>query len=247
VTTGLFTRATETTRASLLGTKTIRTPVALPTDVADAKRSVTAGHATPGHARTGPGLAGADRRRLGTAIGGLAVIFLVLTIAGVAARHIHLTPVNTTPSTSTVAAAAGAKTTDATATNVTRLSNATIAVTSATTALGPQLATFGPIPTPQQVAMVTAPFADTLKLYGTVLDGTTVPASAAPQIRALDGQLRADIASFSTVGAVPSPQLGQFFNSFNLRVAVLQSDLAKLAHVLRSAAGAHPSTQATPR
>ncbi len=235
MTTGFFSRATETTRANLLGGKTIRTPVSLPTDVADAKRSVTVDNGTPRHARPRMGVAPGDRRRLGTALGGLAAIFLVLTIAGVAARHIHVTPVTTTPSTP--AGPAAARTTDATATDVARLSDATTAATAATSAVPTQLATFGPLPTPQQVSTVTGPYIDTLQLYETVLAATVAPPSAARPIRGIDGQLRTDIATFGGAGAVDSNQLGQFLNSFNLRVAVLEADMAKLEHTL------HPSAK----
>ena len=158
--------------------------MALPTDVADAKRSVTIGQATPGHARSGrttpghaqprTGMSATDRRRLGKAIGGLVAIFLVLTIAGVAARSIHVTPVNTTSSTST----AGGAATGASAADVGRLSDATTATASATAALPAQMANIPTLPTPQQVSTVTGPYVDTLQLYEAVLAGTKSPAAA---------------------------------------------------------------------
>jgi len=245
VTTGLFTRVTETTRDTLLSGKTTRIPVALPTDVADAKRSVTVGQARPGHAGPGyaqprhaqsrTGMSGSDRRRLGKAIGGLVAIFLVLTIAGVAARSIHVTPVNTTSSTPT-GAAAGATTGGASAAEVARLSDATTATASATAALPAQMANIPKLPTPQQVSTVTGPYVDSLQLYGAVLAGTKAPAAATKPIRALDGQLRSDIATFGAAQSVKPNDLGHFLTSFGTRVTALQADMTKLEQVLNPAA-----------
>jgi hypothetical protein len=243
VTAGLFTRVTETTRDTLLSGKTTRTPVALPTDVADAKRSVAVGqvrptqtgpgHAGPGHARARTGLSAGDRKRLGTAIGGLVAIFLVLTIAGVAARHIHVTPVNT--SSSTPGASTGAST-GASAAAVSRLSDATTAAASATAALPAQMANIPVLPTPQQVSTVTGPYVNSLQLYGTVLAGTTAPAAATKPIRALEGQLRSDIATFGAAQSVKPADLGPFLKSFDLRVIALQVDMTKLQRALHPAA-----------
>jgi hypothetical protein len=243
VTTGLFTRVTETTRDTLLGGKTTRTPVALPTDVADAKSSVAVGHirpaqtgpghAGPGHVRPRTGLSAGDRKRLGTAIGGLVAIFLVLTVAGVAARHIHVTPVNTSPSTP--GAAAGAKT-GAPATEVARLSDATTAAASASAALPAQMANIPFLPTPQQVSTVTGPYVDSLQLYEAVLAGTTAPAAATKPIRALEGQLRSDIATFGAAQSVKPTDLGPFLKSFDLRVIALQADMTKLQQTHHPAA-----------
>jgi hypothetical protein len=252
VTTGLFTRVTETTRDTLLSGKTIRTPVALPIDVADAKRSVTVGqaapghagpgHAGPGHARPRTGMSAGDRKRLRTAIGGLVGIFLVLTIAGVAARNIHVTPVNT--SSTSPGAAAGAKTGGASATDASRLTNATTAAASATAALAAQMANIPVLPTPQQVSTVTGPYVDTLQLYETVLAGTTAPAAATKSIRALDGQLRSDIATFGAAQSVKSAALGSFLKAFDLRVIALQAEMTKLEQALHPAA-AHAGSHAS--
>ena len=241
MTTGLFTRVTETTRDTLLSGKTVRTPVALPTDVADAKRSVTVGAARPGHARPRTGMSAGDRRRLRTAIGGLAAIFLVLTIAGVAARHIHVTPV---PTSSKPAASSGSKAASATAAAVARLTDATTAIASASAALPAQMANIPKLPTPQQVSTVTGPYVDSLQLYETVLAGTTAPASAARSIRALDAQLRTDIATFGAAQSVHSNDLGSFLNAFGMRVTLLQTDMTKLQqalHPVAAHAGAHGS------
>ena len=223
--------------------------MALPTDVADAKRSVTVGQATPGHARSGrttpghaqprTGMSASDRRRLGKAIGGLVAIFLVLTIAGVAARSIHVTPVNTTSSTST----AGGAATGASAADVGRLSDATTATASATAALPAQMANIPTLPTPQQVSTVTGPYVDTLQLYETVLAGTKSPAAATKPIHALDGQLRSDIATFGAAQSVKPNDLGNFLRSFGTRVTALQADMTKLQQVLRPAA-AHAGSHA---
>ncbi len=231
MTTGFFSRAGASTRTNLLSSKTIRTPVSLPTDVADAKRSVSTDNARPG--QTGPliGVAARDRRRLGTAIGGLAAIFLVLTIAGVAARHIHMTPVPAT----TAPSAGVATTPTANATDVARLVVATTATASASSAVHGQLANLGRFPTPLQISTVTVPYADTLQLYETVLTGTTAPASATGSIRALDAQLRTDITTFAAAGAVGSNHVGQFLNSFTIRVLALQSDMTKLQQSLHPA------------
>lgn len=235
MTTGFLSRASATTRTNLLGGKTVRTPVSLPTDVADAQRSVTTGIATPSPTRPPARVAARDRRRLGTAIGGLAAIFLVLTIAGVAARHIHMTPVNATPSTP----AAAAKAPKANATDVARLVVATTAAESASFAVHGQLGNFGELPSPQQVSTVTDPYADTLQLYETVLTGTTAPASAVKPIRALDTQLRTDITTFAGADAVRANHLGHFLDSFMTRVAVLQADMAKLERSLHPTGTAH--------
>jgi hypothetical protein len=250
VTTGLFTRVTETTRDTLLSGKTTRIPVALPTDVADAKRSVTVGHAIPGHATPGhaqprhaqprTGMSAADRRRLGKAIGGLVAIFLVLTIAGVAARSIHVTPVNTSSSTPTAGAGTSA---GGAAADVGRLTDATTAAASATAALPAQMANIPTLPTPQQVSTVTGPYVDTLQLYEAVLAGTKASAAAAKPIRALDGQLRSDIATFGAAQSVKSNDLGPFVRSFGSRVTVLQADMTKLQQVLHPAP-AHADTHA---
>ena len=239
MTTGLFTRVTETTRDTLLSGKTTRTPVVLPADVADAKRSVAGGQVRPtqtgaGHARSRTGLSAGDRKRLGTAIGGLVAIFLVLTIAGVAARHIHVTPVNT--SSSTPGAAPGAKSSGASATEVARLSDATTAVASATAALPAQMANIPLLPTSQQVSTVTGPYVDSLQLYETVLAGATAPAAATKPIRALEGQLRSDIATFGAAQSVRPTDLGPFLKSFDLRVIALQADMTKLQQTLHPAA-----------
>jgi hypothetical protein len=245
VTTGLFTRVTETTRDTLLSGKTTRIPVALPTDVADAKRSVTVGQVRPGqagpaHAQPRTGMSAADRRRLGKAIGGLVAIFLVLTIAGVAARSIHVTPVNTSSSTPTAGAAATA---GATTTDVGRLSDATTAAASATAALPAQMANIPTLPTPQQVSTVTGPYVDALQLYGAVLAGTKAPAAATKPIGALEGQLRRDIATFGAAQSVKPNDLGNFIRSFGTRVTALQTDMTKLQQVLHPAAG-HAGTHA---
>lgn len=240
MTTGLFTRVSETTRDTLLNGKTTRIPVLLPSDVADAKRSVTVGqarpgHAGPAHAQARTGMSAADRRRLGKAIGGLVAIFLVLTIAGVAARSIHVTPVNTSSSTRTPTATAGASASD-----VARLSDATTATASATAALPAQLANIPTLPTPQQVSTVSGPYVDTLQLYETVLAGSKAPAAAAKPVRALEGQLRSDIATFGAAQSVKSNDLGDFLRSFATRVTALQGDMTKLQEALRPA-GAHAS------
>ena len=245
MTTGLFTRVTETTRDTLLSGKTTRIPVALPTDVADAKRSVTVGQAQPrragpGHAQPRTGMSAADRRRLGKAIGGLVAIFLVLTIAGVAARSIHVTPVNTSSSTPTAAGASSG----ATATDVARLSDATTAAASATAALPAQMANIPTLPTPQQVSTVTGPYVDTLQLFEAVLAGTKAPAAAAKPIRALEGQLRTDIATFGAAQSVKGSSLGNFVRSFGTRVTALQADMTKLQQVIHPAA-AHADSHAS--
>jgi hypothetical protein len=243
MTTGFFSRATATTRDSLLGGKTVRTPVALPADVGDAQRSLSVGAGSEGLTRPRITVPAGDKRRLGTLIGGLAAIFLVLTIAGVAARHIHVTPVTTTPSTPAAAgagagAATGAKAPRANATDVSRLAGATIAVASATGGLHAQLATFGALPTPQQVSTVTVPYVDTLDLYQTVLAATPAPASATKAVRALETQLRSDIATFGTASTVSRAHLGQFLDSLTLRVAALNAKMTTLQHALHPA-GAH--------
>ena len=148
-----------------------------------------------------------DRRRLRTAIGGLTAIFLVLTIAGVAARHIHVTPV---PTSSSSTAASGAKAAGASAADMARLTDATTTIASASAALPAQMANIPTMPTPQQVSTVTGPYVDSLQLYETVLAGTAAPASAARAIRALDGQLRTDIATFGAAQSVQSERSGQF-------------------------------------
>ena len=158
----------------------------------------------------------------------------MLTVAGVAARHIHVTPVTTTPSTaSRTTAAAGTGVHGANATDVARLSEATTAASSASSAVPTQLATFGPLPTPQQVSTVTGPYVDTLQLYQTVLAATVAPASAAKPIRAIDAQLRTDIATFGGAAAVDSTQIGQLLNALALRVITLQDDMTTLQHALR--------------
>jgi hypothetical protein len=234
MTTGFFSRATATTRANLthLGGKTVRTPVSLPADVGDAKRSLSAGAGTAGLGRPRIGVPTGDRRRIGTLIGGLAAIFLVLTVAGVAARHIHITPVTTARSTPT----AGAHATRATASDVSRLAGATTATASASADVRWQLATLGAFPSAQLVStVVTVPYVDTLELYQGVLAGTPAPASATKALRTLHDELRADIATFGTASAVAPDHLGQFLDSFVLRVGALQADLTTLQRTL------HPS------
>jgi hypothetical protein len=233
MTTGFFNRATATTRNSL-GGKTVRTPVSLPTDVGDAQRSLTTGTAASGVSRPRIGVPAGDRRRIGTLIGGLAAIFLVLTVAGVAARHIHVNPV-TTPSTPTAAATAPR----ANPTDVSRLAGATTATASATAAARFQLAPFNAFSSAQQVSAATGPYVDTLELYQAVLVGTPAPASATKALRTLRNELRSDIATFGTAGAVSPGHVGQFLDSFVLRVGALQADLTTLQRTLHPTAAHH--------
>ncbi len=252
VTTGLFTRVTETTRDTLLSGKTTRTPVALPTDVADAKRSVTVGQATPGHARSGrttpghaqprTGMSASDRRRLGKAIGGLG-----RHLPGAHHRRRGRPPHPRHPGEHDVVDLdRGGRRHDQAPRPPTwrRLSDATTATASATAALPAQMANIPTLPTPQQVSTVTGPYVDTLQLYETVLAGTTVAGGrdqADPRPRRPVAQRHRHLRR----GAIGQARttLATFLRSFGTRVTVLQADMTKLQQVLHPAA-AHAGSHA---
>jgi hypothetical protein len=258
MTTGTFTKSAAGTARDLLSGKAVRTPVALPADLADAKRAVAVPSAGPAHAKprlgltaglgvraglgtkTGPGskagpgtkaagtIGGPERRKLGKAFYGLAAISIILILAGVGARHIHITPVNpnagtTTAHPSTVSSGAA----------VSRLQDATTDAQSAALPIHTEMGSIPAMPTPQQVSTVTNPYVDMLGLYETVLTSTPAPASAAKAVQALETQLHADIADFGTAATVPRDQLGHFINSFLGRSTVLQTDMSNLQQALR--------------
>ena len=113
-----------------------------------------------------------------------------------------------------------------------RLAGATTAAAAATAGVQSQLASYGALPTPQQVTTVTGSYVDSLELYQSVLAATPAPATATKAVRALDSQLRSDIASFGTAGTVTRAQLGQFLDLLSLRVAGLHARLTTLQHTI---------------
>lgn len=243
MTTGLFTRSEPTTAPRFGGLgKTVRTPVALPSDVADAQRSVTVRTAAPtrGPAHAKPlaapllGAGGAERRKLWRAVGGLGVIFLVLVLSGVVARHVHLTPVTPAPASTAATHATAA----ATPAEVNRLQDATTDAMTATAGLHDVFSTISGTPTTTEVAHLTGPYVDTLQLYETMLAGTPAPATAAASLHTLKTQLHDDIATFGTADSVKSENLGAFITTLFARSATLQTAMSQFAHSLRDA-GSH--------
>jgi hypothetical protein len=259
MTAGTFTRSAKSTARDMLSGKAVRTPVALPSDLADAKRAVAvaapnAGTSTgPAHAKpraglktglgvktglgtkighstkTGIAVGAHEKRKLGKAFFGLAAISFILIFAGVAARHIHITPVNTTattPAARTAAVASG--------TTVSRLQDATTDAQSAALPLRSEMSALGDMPSPQQVSTVTNPYVDMLGLYETILASNPAPASATKAVQALQTQLHSDVAHYGTAATVPRNTLGPFINSLLSRSTVLQTDMSNLQRALRS-------------
>ena len=262
MTAGTVTRSAAGTARDLLSGKAVRTPVVLPTDLADAKRAVAVPSAGPAHAKprhaatTGLGLkaglgtkgllgiktgaatkaataggGAAEGRRFGKAFYGLAAISIILILAGVAARHIHITPVNPNAGATTAQPSTVSK-----GTAVSRLQDATTDAQSAALPIRTEMDALPTLPTPQQVSTVTNPYVDMLGLYETVLASTPAPASATKAVRSLESQLHSDIAHFGTAATVPRNQLGPFVNSFLKRSTVLQTDMSNLQQALRGSA-----------
>jgi hypothetical protein len=120
----------------------------------------------------------------------------------------------------------------ATAVDVVRLEAATTDALAAVMAEREGLAHLAGIPTPANVAPVTDAYAASLRLYGTLLTTTRVPAGAESEAQAAHRQVGADATRLQGVAALPPLLLGALLADTTARAMRLEGVLRTLQHDL---------------
>jgi hypothetical protein len=156
-------------------------------------------------------------------------VFLVLVSADAIAHSFRHSPTATAAGTPNGALHAASSSPGAL-----RIQSATDEVDSATTAARAGLASLSGFPTPTNVATVINPYVASLRLYETLMSGTTVPLPARSVAGVAGAQVRQDVNFLSTIDGLPAIRLGAFLREFITDTAQLQTTLGTLEQDLRT-------------
>jgi hypothetical protein len=159
----------------------------------------------------------------------IACVFLVLVSADAIRHSLHHAPAATAAGTSNSAAKAASS-----ARGASRIQSATDEVDSATTAARAGLASLSGFPTTTNVATVINPYLASLRLYETLMSGTTVPLPARSAAGVARGQVRHDVSFMGTIDGLPPIRLGAFLGEFITDTTQLQTTLGTLEQDLRT-------------
>jgi hypothetical protein len=159
----------------------------------------------------------------------IACVFLVLVSADAIRHSLHHAPAATAAGAPSSAAQAASS-----ARSASRIQSATDEVDSATTAARAGLASLSGFPAPTNVATVINPYLASLRLYETLMSGTTVPPPARTVAGVARAQVRHDVSFLGTIDGLPPIRLGAFLGEFITDTAQLQTTLGTLEQDLRT-------------
>jgi hypothetical protein len=84
------------------------------------------------------------------------------------------------------------------------------------------------------VEKIVNPYVSSLQLYGTVLAGSKMPATAQSEASSAEAQVRQDLKFLDTIDALPAEQLGAYLKQFDSDATQLQTTLSALEQNLKS-------------